>query len=67
MKNSKATNEIREIRDRLSLRLLSLTAEERSKEFQGAVDSFEMVSGRPVRTVNNSLSGKTRKEEMAQV
>jgi hypothetical protein len=67
MKNSKATNEIRDIRDRLSLHLLTLTPEERSKEFQGAVDNFERATGRSVTTVNNSRSGKVPREELAQV
>ena len=63
MKNSKATEEIREIRDALSLRLLSLTPEERSREFREAVTSFERASGRQVTTVDNSRACRTGREE----
>ena len=67
MRNSKATNEIREIRDRLSLHLLTLTPEERSEGFRKAVDWFEKASGKPVVTVNNSRSSMAGKEEPAPV
>jgi tRNA A37 methylthiotransferase MiaB len=67
MKNSKATEEIREIRDRLSLRLQALTPEERSKEFQEAIDNFERASGKHVVTADYSRSSKTRAEDVVQV
>jgi len=65
MKNSKATNEIREIRDMLSLRLLSLTPEERDMEHEKSIKRFAEVMGRPIEAVDYSRSAKA--EELAQV
>jgi len=65
MKNSKATNEIREIRDRLSLRLLSLTPEELDMEHDKSIKRFAEIMGRPIEVVDYSRSAKAG--ELAQV
>jgi hypothetical protein len=67
MRNSRATEEVREIRDRLSLRLLSMSQEERSREFREAVESFGRDSGRPVATVDRSKSAVGAESEAARV
>ena len=66
MKTSKATNEIREIRDRLSLHLMTLTPEERNRESEESMKKFAEVMGRPIEVVDYSRSGMAGKEEPAQ-
>jgi hypothetical protein len=51
MKTSASMNEIRKIRDANSLRHLSQTSEEFTKEMQESLDWFREVFGKPVKIV----------------
>jgi hypothetical protein len=67
MKPSKVMDELYKIKEECSLHLASLTPEERSGEFRQAVDWYEKTSGKPVKTVDYSCSGKAGKKEPARV
>jgi len=54
MQTSIAMDEIRKIRDANSLRHLSQTSEEFSKEMKDSVDWFIKALGKPVKIVTNA-------------
>jgi len=54
MQTSKVMDELREIRDTNSLRHLSQTPEEFSKEMKDSVDWFIEALGKPVKIVGNA-------------
>jgi hypothetical protein len=56
MKTSKAMDEIRKIRDENSLRHLSQTPEEFSKEMEESVNWFIKALGKPVKVIKNTKS-----------
>jgi len=57
MQTSKAMDELRKIRDENSLRHISQTSEEFSKEMSDSVSWFIKALGKPIKVVENAKSG----------
>jgi hypothetical protein len=67
MDTSKAMDELRKIKEELSLLYLSQTPEERRRDSEEAIKIAEARLGRPIKTVDYSRSGQAAKEEAVHV